>query len=70
MRATQPETLRKRQRCHDMRDEGMSQRQIQQVLNASRATVRDWLARERPTVSNMLQKVLDGVVADSGLDVT
>ena len=28
------------------------------------------LARERPTVSNMLQRVLDGVVSDSGLDVT
>jgi hypothetical protein len=37
-----------RQRCHDMRAEGATQRQIQAVVNVGRATVRDWLSRPRP----------------------
>jgi hypothetical protein len=48
MRASPVETLRMRQRCHDMRAEGATQRQIQAVVNVGRATVRDWLSRPRP----------------------
>ena len=49
MRASPVETLRKRQQCHDLRAQGNSQAQIQAVVNVSRAAVRDWLARPRPT---------------------
>ena len=49
MRASPVETLRKRQQCHDLRAEGNSQAQIQAVVNVSRAAVRDWLSRPRPT---------------------
>ena len=49
MRSTPIETLRRRQQCHDLGAEGKSQRQIQAVLNISRATVREWLSRPRPT---------------------
>lgn len=49
MRASPVETLRMRQRCHDLKAEGKSQAQIQAVINTSRATVRDWLSRPRPT---------------------
>ena len=49
MRPTPTETLRKPQHCHDLHAEGKTQRQIQAVLNTSRATVRDWLSRPRPT---------------------
>jgi hypothetical protein len=48
MRASPVETLRMRQRCHDMRAEGATQREIQAVVNVGRATVRDWLSRPRP----------------------
>ena len=48
-RSTPNETLRKRQQCHDLRAAGQSQRQIQEVVNCSRAAVRDWLSRPRPT---------------------
>ena len=49
MRASPVETLRKRQQCHDLKAQGNSQAQIQAVVNVSRAAVRDWLARPRPT---------------------
>lgn len=49
MRSTPAETMRKRQRCHDLRAGGSSQRQIQLVLNTSRELVREWLSRPRPT---------------------
>lgn len=49
MRASPVETLRMRQRCHDLRGESRTQREIQAVLNVARATVRDWLSRPRPT---------------------
>jgi hypothetical protein len=49
MRASPVETLRKRQACHDLKAQGKSQAQIQAVVNVSRAAVRDWLARPRPT---------------------
>ena len=49
MRASPVETLLKRQQCHDLRAEGNSQAQIQAVVNVSRAAVRDWLSRPRPT---------------------
>jgi hypothetical protein len=48
MRASPVETLRMRQRCHDMRAKGATQREIQAVVNVGRATVRDWLSRPRP----------------------
>ena len=48
-RSTVSETLRKRQQCHDLRAAGHSQRQIQEALDISRAAVRDWLSRPRPT---------------------
>jgi hypothetical protein len=48
MRSSPVETLRMRQRCHDMRAEGATQREIQAVVNVGRATVRDWLSRPRP----------------------
>jgi hypothetical protein len=48
MRSSPVETLRMRQRCHDMRAKGATQRQIQAVVNVGRATVRDWLSRPRP----------------------
>jgi len=41
--------MRKRQRCHDLKAEGYSHRQIQQSLNSSRELVREWLSRPRPT---------------------
>jgi hypothetical protein len=49
MRSSPVETLRKRQQCHDLKAQGKSQAQIQSVVNVSRAAVRDWLSRPRPT---------------------
>jgi transposase len=49
MRATPTETLQRRQQCHDLHAEGRTYRQIQEVLNVGRATIRDWLNRGRPT---------------------
>ena len=49
MRATITETMRKRQACHDLKEQGKSQREIQEAVNVSRAAVRDWLAQSRPT---------------------
>jgi predicted HicB family RNase H-like nuclease len=43
------ETLKKRQAIHDRRADGLTQSQLQIEFNVARATVRDWLARHRPT---------------------
>jgi hypothetical protein len=54
-RMTPIEALRKRQECHDLRSGGHTQRQIQEMLNIARATVRDWLGRPRPTEDDIAQ---------------
>jgi len=43
------DTLRLRQKVHDRRTEGLTQSQLQEEFNIARGTVRDWLARPRPT---------------------
>jgi transposase len=43
------EILRRRQRCHDLHGDGADYGQLQLEFNVSSATVRDWLARPRPT---------------------
>ncbi len=43
------QTLLNRQRCHDLHAEGMTNRLLQQELNASSVTIRNWLARPRPS---------------------
>ncbi len=55
MRSTPIEIMRKRQQCHDLRAQGKSQREIQAVVNAGRATVRDWLNRCRPTEEDIIE---------------
>lgn len=41
--------LHRRQRCHDLHGSGADYGQLQLVYNVSSATIRDWLARPRPT---------------------
>jgi len=67
-RSTPIETLRKRQQCWDLRDEGKSQRQIQEIVNVGRATLREWLARPRPTEEDIEQ--LRATLASPQTDVT
>jgi transposase len=43
------EILQRRQHCHDLHDGGADYAQLQLEFNVSSATVRDWLARPRPT---------------------
>jgi len=68
MRATIAQTLRRRQRCHDLRAQGRSQREIQEAVNVSLAAVRDWLAQSRPTD----QQIADALAAAASpaVDVT
>jgi orotate phosphoribosyltransferase-like protein len=46
---TKIETLRKRQQIHDRRADGLTQSELQEEFDVARGTVRDWLARPRPT---------------------
>ena len=43
------EILQRRQRCHDLNDSGADYGQLQLAFNVSSATIRDWLARPRPS---------------------
>jgi transcriptional regulator with XRE-family HTH domain len=49
-RLTKLETLKRRQQMHDRRNsDGLTQSQLQDEFNVARGTVRDWLARPRPS---------------------
>jgi hypothetical protein len=48
-RLTKLEVLKKRQQMHDRRADGLSQSGLQDEFDVARGTVRDWLARPRPT---------------------
>ena len=67
-RMTCLETLQKRQRIHDRRADGLTQAQLQQEFNVARGTVRDWLARPRPSDEEIEQARL--LLRAPGLDAT
>ena len=67
-RMTSIETLQKRQQMHDRRADGLSQAVLQQEFNVARGTVRDWLARPRPTDEEVEQT--KHLLRSPGLDAT
>lgn len=67
-RMTKLETLKKRQQVHDRRAAGLTQSELQDEFDVARGTIRDWLARPRPSDEDIKRARL--LLRAPGLDVT